>query len=64
MVIVSHDRDFVEELRPDRVLLMPEGIDMVTLEHGYRALVEPCRAAGYRLGLRQHIQLFGHTPGT
>lgn len=48
----------------DRVLLMPEGVDVVTLEHGYRALVEPCRAAGYRLGLRQHIQLFGHTPGT
>ncbi|MGZ4730163.1 MAG: ABC-F family ATP-binding cassette domain-containing protein [Acidimicrobiales bacterium] len=25
MVIVSHDREFVEELRPDRVLTMPEG---------------------------------------
>jgi 7-carboxy-7-deazaguanine synthase len=48
----------------DRVLLMPEGIDAATLERGYRALVEPCRATGYRLGLRQHIQLFGHTPGT
>jgi 7-carboxy-7-deazaguanine synthase len=48
----------------DRVLLMPEGIDAATLERGYRALVEPCRASGYRLGLRQHIQLFGHTPGT
>jgi ATPase subunit of ABC transporter with duplicated ATPase domains len=25
MVIVSHDREFVEELHPGRVLLMPEG---------------------------------------
>ena len=25
MVIVSHDRSFVNELRPDRVLMMPEG---------------------------------------
>jgi ATPase subunit of ABC transporter with duplicated ATPase domains len=29
LVIVSHDREFVEELRPDRVLLMPDG----TLDH-------------------------------
>ena len=48
----------------DRVLLMPEGVDAATLERGYRALVEPCRATGHRLGLRQHIALFGHTPGT
>ena len=26
MVIVSHDTEFVTELAPDRVLLMPEGI--------------------------------------
>jgi hypothetical protein len=25
MVIVSHEKGFVERLRPDRVLLMPEG---------------------------------------
>ena len=25
MIIVSHDRDFVRELAPDRVLMMPEG---------------------------------------
>ena len=25
MVIVSHDTDFVRELRPGRVLLMPDG---------------------------------------
>lgn len=47
-----------------RVLLMPEGTDAATLERGYRALVEPCRRLGMRLGLRQHIHLFGHVPGT
>jgi len=26
MVLVSHDPDFVSELAPDRVLLMPEGV--------------------------------------
>jgi ATPase subunit of ABC transporter with duplicated ATPase domains len=26
MIIVSHDRDFVRELTPDRVLMMPDGI--------------------------------------
>ncbi|HMQ28784.1 MAG TPA: ABC transporter ATP-binding protein, partial [Acidimicrobiales bacterium] len=25
MVLVSHDREFVRDLQPDRVLLMPEG---------------------------------------
>ncbi len=50
--------------RRDRVLLMPEGTDAATLEQGYRALVEPCRRYGMRLGLRQHIHLFGHVPGT
>jgi 7-carboxy-7-deazaguanine synthase len=54
----------VQDRDRDRVLLMPEGVDAATLERGYRALVEPCAAAGYRLGLRLHIALFGHTPGT
>jgi 7-carboxy-7-deazaguanine synthase len=48
----------------DRVLLMPEGVDAAALERGYRALIEPCRRTGHRLGLRHHIALFGHTPGT
>ena len=26
MVIVSHDTEFVTELAPDRVLLMPDGV--------------------------------------
>ncbi|PRP90608.1 7-carboxy-7-deazaguanine synthase [Enhygromyxa salina] len=48
----------------DRVLLMPEGTDDATLRAGYLAAIDACRTRGYRLGLRLHIHLFGHTPGT
>jgi len=47
-----------------QVLLMPEGTDAASLQEGYRRLLAPLRAGGYRLGQRLHIQLFGHTPGT
>jgi 7-carboxy-7-deazaguanine synthase len=50
--------------RRERVLLMPEGIDAQTLQAGYRRLLEPCQRTGMRMGLRLHIELFGHTPGT
>jgi hypothetical protein len=33
---VSHDTDFVRELRPDRVLLMPDG----TLDHWSDGLLD------------------------
>jgi ATPase subunit of ABC transporter with duplicated ATPase domains len=36
MVIVSHDRDFVKQLAPDRVLMMPEG----TLDYWSNDLLE------------------------
>lgn len=48
----------------ERVLLMPEGTDSASLHAGYRRLVEACVSAGMRIGLRLHIDLFGHTPGT
>lgn len=47
-----------------RVLLMPEGTDDAELRAGYARVDEACRARGYRLGLRLHIHLYGHTPGT
>jgi 7-carboxy-7-deazaguanine synthase len=50
--------------RRERVLLMPEGTDADSLRAGYRRLVEPCMRTGMRVGLRLHIELFGHTPGT
>ena len=48
----------------ERVLLMPEGTDDATLRAGYLALLDTCRTHGFRVGLRLHIHLFGHTPGT
>lgn len=48
----------------ERVLLMPEGTDDASLRAGYLELLESCRARGFRLGLRLHIHLFGHRPGT
>lgn len=48
----------------EQILLMPEGIDDASLRAGYLAAIEACRARGFRLGLRLHIYLFGHTPGT
>jgi 7-carboxy-7-deazaguanine synthase len=48
----------------ERVLLMPEGTDAEPLRAGYRRLVEACTSTGMRVGLRLHIELFGHTPGT
>lgn len=47
-----------------RVLLMPECVDPAALVASMQALVAACVERGYRLGERQHIALFGHTPGT
>ncbi len=44
--------------------LMPEGTEATQLERGYAALVPHCQRRGHRLGLRLHISLFGHRPGT
>lgn len=49
---------------PERVLLMPEGVDVETLRRRQRALVEVCLARGWRLSPRLHVELFGNTRGT
>lgn len=48
----------------ERVLLMPEGTDDASLRAGYLAALDSCKDRGFRLGLRLHIHLFGHRPGT
>jgi 7-carboxy-7-deazaguanine synthase len=47
-----------------RVLLMPEGVDLSTLESRRPWLVELCKARGYRYCERLHVALFGHRRGT
>jgi 7-carboxy-7-deazaguanine synthase len=48
----------------ERVLLMPEGTDDASLRAGYLAALASCKDRGFRLGLRLHIHMFGHRPGT
>jgi len=51
-------------LRPDRVLLMPEGRDVESLRKRQKMLVGPCMTRGWRLTPRLHVELFGDTRGT
>lgn len=52
------------KILPEKVLLMPEGIDSDTLRSRYDLLIGLCKENGYRLCNRLHIDLFGNTPGT
>lgn len=47
-----------------KVLLMPEGTDAAALDSRRAALIEICKARGYRYCDRLHVYLFGHTRGT
>jgi len=48
----------------DRILLMPEGINVKTLAARSPWLVETCKREGFRFCPRLHIELFGHLRGT
>ncbi len=48
----------------ERVLLMPEGIDVTTISERARWLVEICKQNGFRFSPRLHILLFGNKRGT
>lgn len=52
------------KILPEKVLLMPEGVDPDTLRSRYDLLINLCKENGYRLCNRLHIDLFGNTPGT
>jgi 7-carboxy-7-deazaguanine synthase len=72
--VVSEERDLAEiddllarlphRPAPHKVLLMPEGIDLPTLEQRRPFLVEACKARGFRYCERLHVALFGHTRAT
>jgi 7-carboxy-7-deazaguanine synthase len=47
----------------ERVLLMPEGVDVATLQERSAWLVELCKEFGYRFTPRLHVLLFGHRRG-
>jgi len=48
---------------PDRVLLMPEGVDAATLRERAVWLTEICKQEGFRYCPRLHIELYGHRRG-
>jgi 7-carboxy-7-deazaguanine synthase len=58
-------RTLVEELAapPERVLLMPEGVDAGTLRQRSLWLADVCRRTGFRYSPRLHIFLYGNRRG-
>jgi len=55
----------LDAVRADRarVVLMPEGIDAVTLAERGRWLAEVCKERGYRFSPRLHVMLWGNRRG-
>jgi 7-carboxy-7-deazaguanine synthase len=51
-------------IRPENVLLMPEGTDSLTLRSRTPWLSELCKRRGFRFCPRLHIDLYGNTRGT
>jgi 7-carboxy-7-deazaguanine synthase len=49
---------------PATILLMPEGINLSTLNQHQQEWIEICKNKGYRLSERMHIQWFGNQRGT
>jgi 7-carboxy-7-deazaguanine synthase len=71
--VVSNEEDLLEidailaglhRWRPADVLLMPEGIDMQTLNSRIGWIADVCKEKGYRLCPRLHIALYGNRRGT
>jgi 7-carboxy-7-deazaguanine synthase len=58
--------DLVRQLpsTPDRVLLMPEGVDPSVLSQRAVWLVEECKLRGWRFCPRLHVMLYGNRRGT
>ena len=52
------------EVKPSKVLLMPEGTDQSRIRSRNATLVDTCKRYGYRYCHRLHIELFGNTKGT
>jgi 7-carboxy-7-deazaguanine synthase len=60
-------KDLLSRLPPaplHQILLMPEGIDVKTLDDRSPWLVDICKREGFRFCPRLQIELFGHTRGT
>jgi 7-carboxy-7-deazaguanine synthase len=56
--------DQLPPVRPDRVLLMPQGITSDDLRQRGPWVAELCKTHGFRFCPRLHIDLYGNTRGT
>jgi 7-carboxy-7-deazaguanine synthase len=52
------------DIPPEKVLLMPEGVDPSRLRAASREVAEWCKETGFRFCDRLHVQLYGNTRGT
>jgi organic radical activating enzyme len=70
VVAVPRDLDEVEDfletyrIPPEKVLIMPEGVDDKVLTERMRWLADVCQRQGYRLAPRLQISIWGNTRGT
>ena len=71
--VISSERDLEEielilrqlhDWRASDVLLMPEGIDVATLDSRAGWIAQICKRTGYRFCPRLHVALYGNTRGT
>ena len=62
---VEEIRSMVQDLRADdqRVILMPEGIDPVTLRERAAWIVAICKQQGWRFSPRLHVDIWGNRRG-
>ncbi len=63
-VLAAVETELGQAIRPDDVLLMPEGIDAGTLNQRAGWVGEICKQTGYRFCQRLHVQMYGHVRGT
>jgi 7-carboxy-7-deazaguanine synthase len=62
---IAEIRGLVAQLRanPQRVVLMPEGVDAEVVRERALWLVEACKEEGYRFSPRLQIELYGNRRG-
>lgn len=52
------------KLKPEQVLLMPEGIDSKVLKERGQSVANICKSRGFRFCPRLHVELYGNKRGT
>ncbi len=62
---IAEIRDLAAQLHanPQRVVLMPEGVDAEVLRDRAVWIVEACKQEGYRFSPRLHVELYGNRRG-